>query len=610
MTYKPISDYGVIGDMHSAALVASDGAIDWLCFPRFDSPSVFAAILDDKKGGRFRIGAAGDHRREQSYLPDSNVLVTTFQAGSGTATLTDFMPVEEDVTRCHHELARIVRCDSGRVELELEFVPRLDYAQGRTAVSAKGERVAVARQGEDCLSLSSAVPLTVNKEGATARFALGEGESAAFLLRWQDDSPPGVVSEAEISDLFEKLGKTQAFWRFISRDWRYQGRWEGVVRRSLLALHLLLYVPTGAVCAAVTTSLPEYVGGQRNWDYRFCWLRDAAFTMDIFNRIGHTTYTKPFIQWLANFHLTSEDDPHALYGIAREADPHIISERTLEHLEGYRGSRPVRAGNDAVHQFQLDVFGEVLLSLDSYQRAGGIIDDKLWGLAQTLVEAAIRNWQKPDNGIWEVRADPKHFVYSKLMAWVAVDRGLRMARALKRPVDFSGWRKARAAIRRDILSRGWSDKREAFVQHYGANNLDASVLFVPMVGFLPADEPRMASTMAKVRQELQMDGLLRRYIPAETEDGLDGEEGAFTMCSLWLAGVLTVGGQIEEAKGIFERVISLGNHVGLYSEMIDPRNGEFLGNYPQAFTHIALIHTARNLDRALNRVELGKVVAA
>jgi GH15 family glucan-1,4-alpha-glucosidase len=455
--------------------------------------------------------------------------------------------------------------------------------------------------------MTAGVPLKPVEGGARARFTLREGQWTAFVLSWDDDSPP----PPEEYDVYGRLGRTQAFWRFVAHDWRYRGRWEELVRRSMLALHLLLYVPTGAVCAAVTTSLPEQIGGNRNWDYRFCWLRDAAFTLDIFNRLNHTAYTRPFIEWLAGqaLRLGKGEDIHSLYEIACE-DPHAMREDVLGHLEGYRGSSPVRVGNDAFHQFQLDVYGEVLLSFDSYHRAGGIIDDSLWVLAEVMVESALRHWQKPDNGIWEIRSEPKHFTYSKLMAWVAVDRGLRLARALKRPVDFDRWRRAREAIRADILEKSWNEKRRSFVQAYGTENLDASTLFIPMVGFLLPDDPRMAATIEAVQKELVHDGLVYRYLPSQTDDGVGGDEGAFTMCSLWLAGSMITGGRVDEARAIFERVAGLGNHVGLYSEMVEPGTGEFLGNYPQAFTHIALIHTARNLDRALNQVELGKVVAA
>jgi GH15 family glucan-1,4-alpha-glucosidase len=606
MPYRPISEYGVIGDMHSAALVSVGGSIDWLCFPRFDSPSVFARLVDHENGGHFAIHPVGDYQREHAYLPESNVLVVTFRTTGGTVTVTDFMPVAEEITKGEHEVVRVVRCQEGHVEMVAEYEPRLGYGAPATTFAVNGRSVIARREG-DCLGMAAGVPMEAVEGGARARFGLREGEWTAFIVRWDDDSPP----LPEDYDVYGKLGRTQAFWRFVAHDWRYMGRWEHLVKRSMLALHLLLYAPTGAICAAVTTSLPEQVGGTRNWDYRFCWLRDAAFTLDVFHRLGHTAYTRPFIQWLAGLVLGSgEEGIHSLYGIGRELDHGALSEKVLPHLEGYRGSSPVRVGNAAAHQFQLDVYGEVLLSFDSYHRAGGIIDDSLWILAEAMVETAIRQWRQPDNSIWEVRSGPQHFVYSKLMAWVAVDRGLRLARALERPVDYDRWRQARRAIREDILANGWNEKRGSFVQAYGGTALDAGALFIPMVGFLPAGDPRMASTIEAVRKELATNGFVRRYVRAETDDGVDGDEGAFTMCSLWLAGSLVTVGRLDEAREIFERVLELGNSIGLYSEMVHPETEEFLGNYPQAFTHIALIHTARNLDRALNQVELGKIVAA
>jgi GH15 family glucan-1,4-alpha-glucosidase len=607
MPYRPISEYGVIGDMHSAALVSSGGSIDWLCFPRFDSPSVFARVLDDENGGHFSIHPAGEYRAEHSYLPESNVLVVTFRTPTGVVSLTDFMPVAEEITQCDHEVVRVVRCQEGSVEMVMEYEPRLGYGDGATTFARNGRSIVARREG-DCLGMTSGVPLEATEGGARARFNLREGEWTAFILGWDNDSPLAP----EDYDVYGKLGRTQAFWRFVAHDWRYMGRWEQLVKRSMLALHLLLYAPTGAICAAVTTSLPEQVGGVRNWDYRFCWLRDAAFTLDVFHRLGHTAYTRPFIQWLAGLVLGSGDGERiqAMYGIGRELDNGALKEQVLGHLEGYQGSSPVRIGNAAAHQFQLDVYGEVLLSFDSYHRAGGIIDDSLWILAEAMVETAIQDWQQPDNSIWEVRSGPRHFVYSKLMAWVAVDRGLRLARALERPVDYDRWRQARRAMREDILVNGWNEKRGSFVQSYGEPHLDAGALFIPMVGFLPAGDPRMTSTIDAVQRELMTNGFVHRYLPSQTDDGVGGDEGAFTMCSLWLAGSLVTVGRLDEAKEIFERVVHMGNSIGLFSEMVNPTTGELLGNYPQAFTHIALIHTARNLDRALNQIELGKIVAA
>ena len=599
MTYRRISDYGVIGDMHSAALVSSGGSIDWLCFPRFDSPSVFAAILDDQRGGRFAIQPAGEYRSTQAYLPDTNILVTTFHTDGGQATLTDFMPMAEDVTFSKHEVIRLARCEAGEVTLECLFQPRLDYARAGTSLTVEPQGL-VARGGGAKLSLASPLPLRLEEGEARATFPLRSGEAAAFVLRWDEDTPRPIADY----DIPWKLGSTEAYWRLKTSDWRYRGRWSALVKRSGLALHQLLYAPSGAICAAVTTSLPGKIGGPRNWDYRFCWLRDAAFTLDIFHRLGHTADTSPFMGWVSHFSDAFPDKLHTLYGIGCETD---IQEQVLDHLEGYRGSRPVRIGNAASKQVQLDIYGELLLALASYYRAGGHIDDSLWRLVEALIEGAVANWRLPDNGIWEVRGERRHFVYSKVMCWVALDRGMRLARALGKPVDLARWRQAREAIRADVLANGFSPKLGAFVQSYGSDIPDASLLFLPMVGFLPANDPRMLATIELIRRELATNGLVRRYLPSQVDDGLGTDEGTFTMCTFWLIGCLVLLGRLDEAQRLFEKAISFSNHVGLFSEMLDPETGEYLGNYPQAFTHIALIHTARNLDRALRLAELGRI---
>ena len=599
MTYRPISDYGVIGDMHSAALVSTGGSIDWLCFPRFDSPSVFAAILDDQRGGRFAIRPVGEYRSTQAYRPETNILLTTFHTDSGQATLTDFMPLAEDVTQSEHEVIRLARCEAGEVTLECLFQPRLGYAGAATRLTVE-PRGAVATGDGAKLSLASPLPLQLQDDEARATFPLRSGETAAFVLRWDEEAPRPIADY----DIPCKLGNTEAYWRLKTSDWHYRGRWSELVKRSVLALHQLLYAPSGAICAAVTTSLPGQIGGPRNWDYRFCWLRDAAFTLDVFHRLGHTDDTSPFLGWLSHFSSTFPDNLHTLYGIGYETD---IEERVLDHLEGYRGSRPVRVGNAAGKQLQLDDYGELLLALASYYRAGGYIDDSFWRLAETLVEGAVANWRLPDHGIWEMRAERRHYVYSKLMCWVAVDRGIRLAQALGRPVDLARWRQAREAIRADVLANGFNPKLGAFVQSYGSNTPDASLLFMPMAGFLPAADPRMLATIDLIRRELSVDGLVRRYLPTQVDDGLGTDEGTFTMCTFWLIGCLVLLGRLNEAQRLFEKAISFSNHVGLFSEMVDPKTGEFLGNYPQAFTHIALIHTARNLDRALRQAEVGRV---
>ncbi len=601
MAYRPISDYGVIGDMHSAALVSRDGSIDWLCFPRFDSPSVFAAILDDKRGGCFAIRPAGEHRFFQSYLPDTNVLLTSFQTDAGRATVTDFMPMATDITVSEHEVIRIVRCESGQVVLDCLFQPRLDYGRGPTHLTSTSRGV-VARNGAACLGLASPVLFDIGDGTARATLALGPGESAAFVLRWGEEEPRPLADY----DIYGKLGGTEAYWRTVANDWRYHGRWAQAVKRSGLVLHQLLYAPTGAICAAVTTSLPEKVNSHRNWDYRHCWLRDAALTLDVFHRLGYTADTSLFMGWLGQFFRGIGGTVQTLYGIGHETE---ITEYILDHFEGYMGSGPVRIGNAAAEQLQLDIYGEVVLSFASFYRAGGYIGDALWALTESLVEAAVSNWRLPDHGIWEVRGERRHFVYSKLMCWAALDRGIRLAKALGKTVDLQRWQQAKRAIHRDVLARGWNERMGSFVQSYGSDVLDASLLFMPLVGFLSAKDLRMESTILRIQQELSANGLVRRYLPWQADDGLGTDEGTFTMCTFWLIGCLIQLGRLEEAQRLFERVISLSNHVGLFSEMVDPQSGEFLGNYPQALTHIALIHTARNLDLALRQAELGKVVA-
>src|SRR3990172_12503265 len=495
MAYKPISDYGVIGDMRSAALVSRDGSIDWLCFPRFDSPSVFAALLDHEKGGRFQMRPAGDFSSHQAYVTDTNVLQTRFDAPGGRLLLTDFMPSVNGHGGAGSALVRHLRCESGSVDVAVDYQPRLDYARGRTELTVS-DGATLASNGDQVVSLATDLPLKERDGGLHGIVHLRAGESAAVTMRWGDERPAGAIAREAAAQMEE----TVRFWRSLSDDWGYTGRWAEMVKRSMLALHLLIYEPTGAVCAAATTSLPERIGGGRNWDYRFSWLRDAAFTMDAFHRLGHTAHTRPFVDWMTRSTANdSEHDVHSLSGIGQGADPHAMTEYTLTHLEGYRGSGPVRIGNAAYYQFQLDVYGEVVLALDSYQRAGGEVDDTTGRLTEGLVEGALTHWQRPDHGIWEFRTEPRHFTYSKLMAWVAVDRGLRLARALQRPVDFDRWRQARRSIREDILANSLNQKPGSFVQSYGGRAVDASLLFMAMIGFLPPDDVRILATIETVQ---------------------------------------------------------------------------------------------------------------
>lgn len=593
--YKPISDYGVIGDRRTAALVGLDGSIDWCCLPRFDSPSLFAAMLDHARGGRFQIAPAAAYRSTQAYLPSTNILTTTFHAPGGTGVLTDFMPCGGAGVRSP-QIHRMVRCAAGTLELRLQFQPRFDYARAATTVSPLNHG-AVAAGGGASLALASAVPLQVGPDAAEASFRLRTGEEAWFSLEY-GARQPGTVPSYEGP---ARLAETRSYWQEVALGCPEGGRWHREVLRSFLTLHLLTYEPTGAIVAAPTTSLPEELGGPRNWDYRYCWVRDAALTVDSFFRLGHTDEAEGFMRWLMDRCSACGDQLQPLYGIEEDSP---LQEVVLDHLEGYRGSRPVRIGNAAVTQLQLDIFGAVLIAVSTYYRHTRRLPDAWWELVRDAVATVGAHWRRPDRGIWEVRGEERHFLFSKLMCWVTVDRGISLARALGKPVDLERWRAVRAEIREEILSRGWHPGKQAFVQHYETSALDASLLLMPQVGFLPATDARIQTTIQRVQEELSLNGLVRRYRPEETDDGLVGPEGAFTLCSFWLVGALLLSGRVGEAEALFRRLLGYANHMGLFSEMVDPYTGEALGNFPQALTHMALIHTARNLHRALQEPRL------
>jgi GH15 family glucan-1,4-alpha-glucosidase len=590
MTYTAIDRYGAIGDMHSAALVGPDGSIDWLCFPRFDSPSVFAAILDERKGGRFRLAPLAAYESHQEYLVDTNVLSTSFISEGGQAEILDFMPIDGTGRGARHEIIRMVRGKRGQVEMSCHFEPRLDYARGVTELTPAPGGV-IARQRDARLALASPVTLGINEGVARGTFFIRQDEQAAFVLRWGelDPRPP---SECQLA-----LDSTIATWHRIVDDVQYDGRWRNDVRRSVLALHLLLYMPTGALVAAPTTSLPEWIGGARNWDYRFCWVRDASFAFDVLDRFSLVAETARFLTWLASSRTPGRFRLQTMYGIGHEEQ---LPEELLEHLEGYRGSHPVRVGNAAVDQLQLDIFGELMVACATFQRAGGTLDDPTWAMIEDLVDGVLGIWRLPDRGIWEVRGEKRHFVYSKVMCWLALDRAVALAETLGHTTKIAEWRHARDTIHADVLAHGWNRSVGSFVQYYGAEHTDASLLMLPLVDFLPPTDPRVRATVRRVRQELAVNGFIRRYLPEDTDDGIGAEEGAFTMCTLWLVGCLASIGELDEARTLFERVLALGGTLGLLSEMVEPATGTALGNYPLALTHVSLIHTARHLDLALN----------
>ena len=606
MAYKPIEDYGMIGDMHSVALVGTDGSIDWLCLPRFDSPSVFCAILDDEKGGHFRIAPVErDVTCKQFYWPETNVLVTRFLAPEGAAELTDFMPVGAAATRHNHrQVLRRVSAVRGTTHFRLECRPAFNYARDphEVTLTATG---ALFTSGQLHLALATSVPLRESAGAAMAEFTLHEGESAMFALRDGDDKTCGVcLSPEEGEALFQD---TVEYWRRWIGQCRYTGRWREMVHRSALALKLLTYEPTGAIVAAPTCSLPEGVGGERNWDYRYTWIRDSAFTVYAFLRLGFTQEAERFMHFISTLCTAPKPDGslQIMYGIDGRTE---LTEETLDHLDGYRGSKPVRVGNGAYSQLQLDIYGELLDSAYLFNKHGSPISYDMWLSLRALVDWVCGNWHRTDEGVWEVRGGQQHFVYSKLMCWVALDRGIRLAQRRSFPADLTRWHGVRDAIHDEIMTKGWSAERRVFVQHYGSNSLDAANLMMPLTFFISPTDPRMLATLdatllSPERGGLVANSLVYRYNVLETNDGLRGEEGTFNICTFWLVEALTRAGKfqrgrLEEARQMFERMLGFGNHVGLYAEETGPR-GEALGNFPQAFTHLALISAAFNLDRAL-----------
>jgi GH15 family glucan-1,4-alpha-glucosidase len=601
--YKPISAYGVIGDMRTAALVGLDGSIDWCCLPRFDSPSIFAALLDHDHGGRFRIGPSDPaYTAEQRYLPLTNILVTAFHNREGGAVLqiTDHMPPAENGPEiaARQEIHRKVRCVRGSMEVEIVFEPRFDYARSHTELILRPHGILAGNELEEiALSAPLEVDWTVDRRAvrAVGRIHLHAGEQAWFILRY--DAPD--VDPVESFDPDETLERTAAFWHRWAGRIRYEGPYRAEVERSALALKSLFYAPTGAVVAAATTSLPEEIGGERNWDYRYNWLRDAAFTLSAFHLLGQYDEAEKFMRYLQWVAGKSKDQLRVLYGVAGEID---VPETELDHLEGYQGSKPVRIGNGAACQVQLDVYGELLDAAFFWHREH-LVSDELWKLLAEWADWVAENWGLPDQSIWEVRGPPCHYVFSKVMCWVALDRAVRMAEELGRPGDVERWRREREKIHAEVMERGWSEEKQSFVQHYGTDALDAANLRIPLVGFLPGDHPRVEGTIRATLRELTRDGMLLRYT---NDDGLAGGEGVFGICSFWLADALILAGEREHGERVFRRMLRMSNHLGLYSEELDPGTGDLLGNFPQAFSHIALINTAFILEQSYARERTGR----
>ena len=600
MNYAPIEDHGIIGDLHSVALVTQDGEIDWYCCPRFDSPSVFGKLLDAERGGAFRISPVDeDVRTKQLYLPDTNVLITRFLSAAGVGEVIDFMPVgeaEED----RHRIVRIVQCVRGHMHFHLQCEPSFNY--GRTPHELHlDSHGAVFETPELTLALDSPVELTEDKGGVHALFTLEPGERHTFVLeRIPDEGHSARPFPEEVCQtLFQD---TVDYWRGWLHQCTHRGRWRETVRRSALVLKLLCYRPTGAIVAAPTTSLPESIGGQRNWDYRYTWIRDASFTLYAFLKLGFVEEANGFMAFLKaralELHSSGEGPLQIMYGIDGR---HELEEFELDAFEGYRRSSPVRVGNGAAGQLQLDIYGELINSIYLYDKRGEPIDYELWKVVVELLDWLMGNWDREDEGIWEVRGGAQNFTYSRLMSWIAFDRALRIAQSRGFPCPEIAWRETRDAIFDQIMQRGFSRNRQAFVQVLDGDVLDASTLMMVMGHFVAANDPLMLSTLDAIRNELVNDSLVYRYDPAlAADDGLGGEEGTFSICSFWWVEALARAGALEEARLAFEKMHTYANHLGLYSEEIGP-SGEALGNFPQAFTHLSLISAALYLDRALDQ---------
>jgi GH15 family glucan-1,4-alpha-glucosidase len=596
--YQPIENYGVIGDLETVALVGMDGSIDFLCLPSFDSPSVFAALVDAERGGRFCITPTeGNPKQRQIYLPDTNVLLTRF-LDDGVAEISDFMPIQADAPS--HAIIRRVKTVRGEVRFRMICQPRFDYGRARHRVEQGDGEVRFVADGPRglALRLRTSVPVEVRDGAAVAEFTLRADETASFIL---EVAVPGRESPAATPDyVSEAFKETVNFWRrWIGRS-AYRGRWREIVNRSALALKMLTSREHGSMVAAPTFGLPEHIGGARNWDYRYTWIRDASFTLYGLMRLGYTEEAGHFMRWLEARCGEVEPDGslQIMYGIDGR---HQLTEEILPNLEGYRRSSPVRIGNGAYQQRQLDIYGELMDSVYLYDKYGEPISHDLWSDLVRLIDWVCDHWREKDDGIWEVRGGSHEFLYSRVMCWAAIDRGIRLARRRSLPLPLLRWLEVRDTIYREIFEHYWDPKLKTFVQAKGSTNLDASLLLMPLIKFIGPTDPRWLSTLRAIEDSIVSDSLVYRYRTGKGgfQDGVDGDEGTFTMCSFWYVECLARSGDLEQARFFFEKALGYANHVGLFAEQLGPR-GEHLGNFPQAFTHLALISAAYCLDRALS----------
>jgi GH15 family glucan-1,4-alpha-glucosidase len=587
-----IEDYGLIGDLQTAALVSREGSIDWLCFPRFDSGACFAALLGDAENGHWTLQPAGEFRSpSRRYTDDTLILETTFETSEGSARLIDFMPPRETTA----DVVRIVEGVEGRVEMRMELALRFDYGSVVPWVrNLDGGLVGIA--GPEAVVLRTPVELEGRDFRTYASFTVSKGDRVPFVLTWfrSHEEPPKTVEPEEA------LKDTISYWQEWAERCTHGGRWHDDIHRSVLTLKALTYAPTGGVVAAPTTSLPEALGGVRNWDYRYCWLRDATLTLLALVRSGYVEEAGAWRDWLLRAAAGKPEDLQIMYGVAGERR---LTELELPWLSGFAGSQPVRVGNAASGQLQLDVYGELLDALYQARRNGLAASPDTWRLGLKLLDWLESGWREEDQGIWEVRGPRRHFTHSKVMAWVAFDRAVKTIRRFDREGPIDRYRAARKEVRESVLRDGYNADRGAFVQFYGSDRLDASLLLIPLVGFLPADDPRVVGTVDAIQRELMRDGLVERYRADDENIGVDGlppGEGVFLPCSFWLAAVLAKQGRYDEALELFERLLSLRNDLGLISEEYDPERKQLVGNFPQAFTHMTLVETAFTLSDAAN----------
>jgi len=600
--YPAISDHGLIGDLQSAALITTDGTVDWFCWPRFDSPSVFASLLDERRGGRFSLAPTSHVRTvKQMYMPDTAILVTRYLSDSGIAEVLDFMPIENPtVPSDRRRIVRVIRGVRGEIRFRARVEPRFDYGRREHQVHLEDTTIAAFECGELRMHLMALSALETDGTDIRSETTVRGGDVAGFVLETGTSGTPRRIGDGHIIDQYLQ---TEAFWRrWIERS-TYRGRWREHVERSAITLKLLTYAPSGGLVAAPTAGLPEQVGGARNWDYRYTWVRDGSLSVYALLGLGFVEEAAAFGDWLrARVEEGSKGASGPLKIMYRVDGSSDLTETTLEHFNGYRDSRPVRVGNGASDQLQLDIYGEALNSLQALD--GGLLG--AWGIGHdgwrhvvTLVDWLCDHWREPEEGIWETRGGRRAFVYGQLMSWVALDRAIRMATSRGRPADLARWILERDLITERILNKGWNPQVGAFVQYEGADICDASLLLMPLMGFLPPNDPRWQSTLKEMDRRLVTDSLVYRYDPQASPDGLPGNEGTFSLCTFLYVDALAQSGRIDDARLAFSKMLTYSNHLGLYSEEIDS-TGEQIGNFPQAFTHLALIAAALNLDRMLD----------